>query len=278
MTKNTIKWNGHTHTEMCRHGSGDSTAKMVEKAIEFGYKKYTISEHAPLPPNLLKDKKLISELSLLRSELPEYFKLIDDLKRIYGNKIEILSAFEVDYLPDNLNYTTDMIDEWKEHLDEILISIHFMKCNDILNMVDYEPDDFKDGLIKYYGSIDKVHIAYWDTIYHLVCEDFNFPMPVRIGHITVIRKFIKKFPLQNPEYFNESFFEKIMKQVKKKGYSIDFNVAGYTKEYCKEPYMIDPIYYWIKKLEIDLVYGSDAHGISHIGHYYDDYIDYKSSR
>ena len=44
-----IRWDGHTHTEMCPHGSGDSTAAMVEKAIRLGFTDYSITEHAPLP-------------------------------------------------------------------------------------------------------------------------------------------------------------------------------------------------------------------------------------
>ena len=28
-----IKWDGHTHSELCKHGSGDKTALMIEKAI-----------------------------------------------------------------------------------------------------------------------------------------------------------------------------------------------------------------------------------------------------
>ena len=40
---------GHFHTELCPHGSGDRTALMIEKAIELRIEKVCLTEHAPLP-------------------------------------------------------------------------------------------------------------------------------------------------------------------------------------------------------------------------------------
>lgn len=41
---------GHTHTELCPHGSGEATEKMIQRAIQLGFQRYCITEHAPLPP------------------------------------------------------------------------------------------------------------------------------------------------------------------------------------------------------------------------------------
>lgn len=40
---------GHVHTELCPHGSGDKTALMIEKAIDLKIDKICLTEHAPLP-------------------------------------------------------------------------------------------------------------------------------------------------------------------------------------------------------------------------------------
>ena len=46
---------GHTHTELCPHGSGDRTALMIEKAIECRIEKICLTEHAPLPANFIQE-------------------------------------------------------------------------------------------------------------------------------------------------------------------------------------------------------------------------------
>ena len=46
-----MKVDGHTHTELCPHGSGDHLEAMVERAIELGFTDYWVTEHAPLPVN-----------------------------------------------------------------------------------------------------------------------------------------------------------------------------------------------------------------------------------
>ena len=44
-----MKMDGHTHTQLCAHGSGEKTERMIEKAIRLGFTDYCITEHAPLP-------------------------------------------------------------------------------------------------------------------------------------------------------------------------------------------------------------------------------------
>lgn len=40
-----LKIDGHTHTELCPHGSHESTRAMVERAIELCFDEYWITEH-----------------------------------------------------------------------------------------------------------------------------------------------------------------------------------------------------------------------------------------
>jgi histidinol-phosphatase (PHP family) len=44
-----MKVDGHTHTHFYPHGSGEEKAKFIEKAIELGFERYVLTEHAPLP-------------------------------------------------------------------------------------------------------------------------------------------------------------------------------------------------------------------------------------
>ncbi|WP_124727412.1 PHP domain-containing protein [Staphylospora marina] len=42
-----MKTDGHTHTHYCPHGSGEETAKYIERAIELGFEIYVLTEHPP---------------------------------------------------------------------------------------------------------------------------------------------------------------------------------------------------------------------------------------
>lgn len=265
---NKIKWDGHTHTELCRHGSGDSTAAMVEKSIELGFSVYSITEHAPVPEGLMGDKVFELELGLGQDEMQTYFKLIKDLKRIYGKKIEIRSGLEVDYLPGYELYTQEMLKEWNHELEEILFSVHFMQGKGGIRCIDFTPEDFCDGLISHYGDALSVHHAYWRMIKDMLALDLNFNKPIRIGHLALIYKFYKEFPLENATDFSAVFFEEILKTIQQKGYSLDYNMAGNTQKLWQQPYMLEPIFQWCQKYGIDLVYGSDAHKVSAVGQYH----------
>ena len=60
---------GHVHTELCPHGSGDKTALMVEKAIELHLEKICFTEHAPLPVEFSK----VSTWSKVRAAVSSAF-------------------------------------------------------------------------------------------------------------------------------------------------------------------------------------------------------------
>ena len=263
-----IRWDGHTHTELCRHGSGDLTVKMIEKSIEKGFSIYSITEHAPIPEGLMGDKTFELELGLGQDEVQTYFNLIKDLKRIYGKRIEIRAGLEVDYLPGHESYTKELLKEWNHELEEILFSIHFMPGKGGIRCIDFTPEDFQDGLIDYYGDPLSVHQAYWRIVKDMLALDLNFNKPIRIGHLALIYKFYDEFPLEATDDFSSVFFQDLVKSVKQKGYSLDYNMAGNTQKLWRQPYMLPSILKWCQEYGVELVYGSDAHKISAVGQYY----------
>lgn len=268
MKEKNMKWDGHTHTELCRHGSGDSTAKMVERAIQQGFTVYSITEHAPVPEGLIGDREFELELGMADDEVQSYFDLVKDLKRVYGQKIEIRSGLEVDYLPGYEAFTKEQLKEWNHHLDEILFSIHFMPGKGGMRCIDFKPDDFRDGLLSYYGDITSVHDAYWKMVKEMLQVHLGFNKPIRIGHLALIYKFYEEFPLEKHNHFSTDFFKEILTLVKEKQYSLDYNMAGTNQKLWGHPYMLDPILYWCNQLDIELVYGSDAHRLESVGQGY----------
>ena len=263
-----VKWDGHTHTEFCPHGSLDRTVDRIEKAIKLGFTCYSITEHAPLPIECLSDPQLRDDCGMTLDKTEEYFLFIRELKRIYGAKIILYSALEVDYLSGYVDYTKDLIKRFQNDLDEWIISIHFLEAGRDLICLDYSPEIFQENLINYHGSVDEVHFVYWDCLHTLLCQDFSIFPPHRIGHLGIIRKFIVNFPLITNIFESPGFYQSIMKKIKSKGYALDYNMAGLGKESCKEAYLTNAMLYWCRKYEIKLVYGSDAHDINSIGKYY----------
>jgi histidinol-phosphatase (PHP family) len=264
-----IKWDGHTHTEFCPHGSLDRTVDRIEKAIRLGFTHYSLTEHAPLPEESLSDPQLKDECGMTFEKTVAYFTFIKELKRIYGDKITIHSGLEVDFLSNNLEFTKDLVKRFHNDLDEWIFSIHFLEVNKKLVCLDYSPQAFKEQLVNFYGSVDEVHFAYWDCLRQLLAQDFSFFPPHRIAHLAVIRKFIVEFPLSTRIFESPDFYRPIMEKIKLKGYALDFNMAGLANSTCNEAYLTNPMLYWCKKYKIELVYGSDAHNIDSIGQYYE---------
>ena len=79
---NIKKWDGHTHSQFCPHGSREKTSLMVEKAIRLGFEYYSITEHAPLPPELLEYPSSPQDTGILSQEVEDYFLHILDLKKL----------------------------------------------------------------------------------------------------------------------------------------------------------------------------------------------------
>ena len=86
-----MKMDGHTHTQLCAHGSGEKTERMIEKAIRLGFTDYCITEHAPLPVGFEASyegpREGYETASLGFDQLEEYFEHAEWLKERFKGKI-----------------------------------------------------------------------------------------------------------------------------------------------------------------------------------------------
>ena len=266
------KWDGHTHSEFCKHGSGEPTILMVERAIELGFTRYSITEHAPLPPGVIADPELASDFTLLQGQLPEYFEHIADLKKHFKNRIEILSGLEIDYVPGYELFFDNFIAETLPYLDDLLVSLHMMCGQDGICPIDYTPEAFEEGLLSYYGSAEEVHWAYWSTIMKMVNHPITSLLKKRIGHLGLINKYFKRFPAVYDQKKYTPFFSELFSAIKANHWDLDYNVAGLNKELFQEVYISAEMLTLCRKHHISLVYGSDAHGIDAVGQFYEFYL------
>ena len=145
-----------------------------------------------------------------------------------------------------------------------MLSVHFLPGKEGWRCVDYSAEDFKDGLLDIYGSIEAVHEAYWLTVQQAIEADLGPFKPRRIGHLSLVHKFQKKFPLPNPKQFQPKVCE-ILDQIQAKGMELDLNAAGLFKPDCQEIYPPAWILRQAIQRKIPLVYGSDAHSVQGVG-------------
>jgi len=274
-----VKRDGHTHTQYCLHGSGEETEAFVIRAIEKGFEMYSFTEHLPLPETFLKEFPYSSEikrqLELRDNNLDNYIREMHDLKKKYKERIQLMVGFEMDYLPSEEAYLKCILKEYGKYLDDSLLSVHIIEGQGGFRCIDMNPEDFKEGLINCYSSYEGVQLAYYKTVKQALMADLGQYKPKRLGHFTLCNKF--------QHYFNQAgqTTEKIQKTVreillymKETGWSIDTNMAGLFKEYCKEAYPSPWIIMEARRLKIPLVYGSDSHAVDHVGRGYDEYLSF----
>src|SRR5262245_57001788 len=115
---------GHTHTEVCPHGSREPTEQFINRAIELGFDTYSLTEHPPLPDGF-KDPTPDQSCGMNQTDLNRYLEMGQRLKRKYVDRILIKLGLEVDYIPGFEVETRRMLSQVGPELDDALLSVHF---------------------------------------------------------------------------------------------------------------------------------------------------------
>ncbi|MEH7301349.1 histidinol-phosphatase HisJ [Neobacillus drentensis] len=272
-----MKSDGHTHTEYCLHGSREITELFVLRAIELGFVSYSLTEHPPLPSQfkdlLPYSNEVISAIAMEEKDMDQYIRDMVHLKEKYKDKLFLKVGLEVDFLPEHTEWTRTLLKEYGPYLDDSLLSLHFLRGKNGFRCLDLNPEDFNEGLIDFYGSYEDVIIEYFRVMEEQIKVDLGPYKPKRIGHFTLCQIFHKKFFGEGYSYTNEGSRKvlEILQLIKDQDFSLDFNMAGIFKPYCKEPYLTDSIVKECLAKGIKMVYGSDSHSVKDVGRGYDIY-------
>lgn len=251
---------GHVHTPFCPHGSDDAFNRYIERAIALGLREITFTEHAPLPAGF-EDPVPEKDSGMAPDKLEAYLKTIEALKEEYSDDISIHTGLEIDFIKGFESETQHFLDQYGPHLDDGILSVHFLKLDDNYYCLDYSPSEF-GRMVEAFGSIDRIYEDYFHTVHQSIITDLGKHKPSRIGHMTLASKFQKKF---RPTKSHRNEIIRILDAVQKQGYQLDYNGAGVVKELCGEPY---PPEWAVKEAiarHIPLVYGSDAHTAAGLG-------------
>ena len=99
--------NYHTHTARCHHAQGEEW-EYVEAAIANGLKILGFSDHAPhIFPN-----GYVSKVRMLPEELPDYIQTIENLKKKYGDRIELHCGLEMEYFPELFGKSMELLQQY----------------------------------------------------------------------------------------------------------------------------------------------------------------------
>jgi histidinol-phosphatase (PHP family) len=259
-----LKWDGHTHTQYCKHGSDRHLREYAERAAALGFERYTVSEHPPLPEGWIDDRVLTAELAMDRSELGAYVACVEEVKREFAERLDVTVGLEMDYLFEDERFTESVLAETAGNLEDVLISVHYLPGRGGMRCIDYKPDDFHDNLLSYYGSMVKVTDAYFDHIEMAVKSTAGWQWRKRLGHINLIEKFRTELPPIDEGQLQERL-ERVLPLLVEYGVGIDVNTAGLRKPTCGKVYVPEWFMHECLKRDIPLVFGSDAHRPDEVG-------------
>lgn len=269
-----MKYDGHTHTEYCPHGTVEDTELLIQKAIQLGFNEYSITEHAPLPPTIKDiaagDLDMWTTASMALSDVDNYFKRMTILRKKYASDIVIHIGFEVDYFPEFEDWTTDFLNEYGPLTDDGVLSVHFLPGQDGLRGIDYSFEEYRDGITVPSGSFQNAQNLYYQRVLQSLNADLGRWKPTRLGHISLCQKFERFF--EEPTDYSPktvALIDELLQQVKERNYQLDLNTAGFRKKGYAQSYPQPWILEKSRHLGIPLIYGSDSHSLADIGSDYE---------
>lgn len=275
-----MKKDGHTHTEYCPHGKVKDMEELIQRAIQLGFTDYSITEHAPLPPQILQqhaagDREVWDTASMALHDVEHYLQKCAALRKKYASDIQIHIGFELDFFEEEQAWTTDFLNEYGPQLDDGVLSVHFLAGRGGLWGIDYSFEEYKTGIVDYHGSFQKAQEEYYRMLLQSVRADLGSYKPKRLGHITLCQKFEKDFA-EEISLSNQSLLQvqELYLLAKQQQYELDLNTAGFDKAAYQKSY---PPIGMIKQaiaLGIPLVFGSDTHALEEVGRHYEQVAEF----
>ncbi|MCK5260073.1 MAG: histidinol-phosphatase HisJ [Candidatus Omnitrophica bacterium] len=228
----------HIHTLLCGHAVGEPF-EYAEAAIEAGLEEIGFSDHAPFVH--YEDPSITMGIK----QLPEYYRMMEDVRKKYSNCLRIKIGIEADYVPGYERKTKAILEDYP--YDYVIGSVHFIKDWGFDNPEEFEKWDEKD--------IDQVYRDY----YALLRQSAQTGMYDIMGHVDLV----KKFGHRSTQDFTDEI-KKTAQVFKECGVAVEINTSGLRKP-VKEIY---PSFSNLKiyaDAGVPLTFGSDAHDPKDVG-------------
>lgn len=224
----------HNHTILCNHASG-SEEEFVQKAIEEKIQYFGFSDHAPM--------NFDPKYRMKFEQMNEYEQNVLNVKEKFKNDINILLAYEVDFLEGYIDKRV-----LQANVDYLIGSVHFIDKWGFDNpefIGQYKNKDINKIWEEYFEAIESLAKS---KLFHIV------------GHIDLIKVF-NFLPTKDIK----SIAHKSIKEIKKADMVVELNAAGFRKP-VKEAYPSNSIMELLAEYDIPITFSSDAHKPEQIGY------------
>lgn len=230
----------HNHTYLCKHASGTIESYILQ-AIEKGIDIFGFSCHNPMDYD--------EKYRMRFEEFDEYTKEVLRLKQKYQDKIEILLALEMDFLPHRMELLDKRLLDTP--LDYLIGSVHFLDDWGFDNpefIGEYKKRNMRECWMEYLECIKKM------------VESKLFQI---VGHFDLLKVFNHTPP-------KEVFFkiQEVLQVLAQNEVALEINASGLRKP-IGEQYPSREILQEAYNLGVYITFGSDAHQQEHVGFGYE---------
>ena len=162
ITRETDLYNLHTHTQYCDGHA--PIEEFVTEAIALGFTHLGFTPHSPVSVD--------SPVNMTREQVQEYFDEMERLRRAYGDRINLYTSMEIDYVGVGDGPASDYFLQLP--LDYRIGSVHFIPAlNNPDEMVDIDGKfpGFKERMGKHFdGDIEYVVKTFYSQMMAMVDE------------------------------------------------------------------------------------------------------------
>ena len=250
------------HTEFAPHGSPPPTRAFLERALELGFERITLAEHAPLPAGV-PDPTPPQDNNIAAERLEPYLRHAAELRERYRGRIDVRVGLEVDLLPGHDDHLRSLVDRHGTVLDEVVCSVHLLPDGaGGWGSLDFSPETFA-GLARRHGSVAALRRLYFQTLAEQLERDACAPLPRRVGHLLLVDKFRALHP--GKAHDEDALVARVVDVAAAKDYGLDLNSAGLRQPHCGALYLRGAPLAQALRLRMPIVFGSDAHRPDEVG-------------
>ena len=246
ITQQTDLYNLHTHSQYC-----DGHAPLedfVTEAIAQGFTHLGFTPHSPI--------SVESPCNMTRESVPEYLSEMERLRQTYGDRIQLYTAMEIDYVSVGDGPASDYFRELP--LDYRIGSVHFIPAIDNPSeMVDIDGkfQAFKHRMTKYFaGDIEYVVRTFFAQMMAMVDEgEFDI-----VGHMDKIGFNASQY---HPGIDEEPWYDKLVIDLFENIMDHQLTIEINTKAWLQHNRYYPNLKYFgmLKRFNAPVVINSDAH-------------------
>lgn len=253
-----LKHDGHVHTRLCNHATGEME-EYVQAGIAKGLQSITFLEH------MESGIQYFERTWLTDNDFELYFKEGNRLKDQYKGSIHILLGVEAGYNPSQIDQLKNRLKKYT--WDRIGLSYHFFFDGEKhINMVSRRQENL-DALAAI--GPEKVLTGYFDGLISAVQQLDCHMLP----HLDAGMRHYQGLKLL-PSHLEQ--IDVLLQLMRTKGIALEINTSGYALR--NTPFPSYQIVHRALELGIVLVAGSDAHRPDQVGRYFDRLPEFISGR